>query len=73
MPLKEKPPRLTVYLPDTEKKELEKMSKNTGFSQTQLVVMATHSLLANYKAKGNIIFTELIGLNLNEKSSQNES
>ncbi|MFB4321603.1 hypothetical protein RB298_04595 [Priestia sp. BR_2] len=57
---KEKPPRLTVYLPDLAKSELEHMSNQTGLSQSQLVVMATLGLLANYKAKGNGIFTELL-------------
>lgn len=56
---KEKPPRLTVYLPDPAKSELEQMANRTGLSQSQLVVMATLGLLASYKANGNGIFTEL--------------
>ncbi|MFG1735333.1 CopG family transcriptional regulator [Paenibacillus sp. 843] len=60
MSSKEKPPRLTVYLPDLAKSELEQMANQTGLSQSQLVVMATLGLLANYKARGNGIFTELL-------------
>lgn len=60
--MKEKTPRLTVYLPETAKQELTQMAENTGLSQTQLVVMATRSLIANYKKKGNEIFAELIGI-----------
>ncbi|MEX3620735.1 hypothetical protein [Paenibacillus glucanolyticus] len=59
---KEKTPRLTVYLPDPSKSELAQMAKNTGLSQTQLVVMATHSLLANYRAKGDAIFSGLLSI-----------
>ncbi|MEK3760069.1 hypothetical protein MKZ07_33260 [Paenibacillus sp. FSL P4-0338] len=68
MESKEKPPRLTVYLPESARKELLEISEKTGLSQTQLVVMATHSLIANHKAKGNAIFSELLGIssNLNE-------
>jgi hypothetical protein len=62
VPEKEKTPRLTVYLPDPSKSELAQMAKNTGLSQTQLVVMATHSLLANYRAKGDAIFTGLLSI-----------
>ncbi|KOP64851.1 hypothetical protein AMS62_06020 [Bacillus sp. FJAT-18019] len=56
----EKSPRLTVYLPDVAKSELQQMANQTGLSQSQLVVMATLGLLANYRVKGNAIFTELL-------------
>lgn len=58
-----KPPRLTVYLPEQIKIDLQRMAKETGISQTQLVVMATHALLANYEAKSKTLFAELLNLN----------
>lgn len=62
MESKEKPSRLTVYLPETARTELLRISEDTGLSQSQLVVLATHSLIANHKAKGNAIFSELLGI-----------
>ncbi|SDS43334.1 hypothetical protein SAMN05444162_1466 [Paenibacillaceae bacterium GAS479] len=52
--------RLPVYFPPKMKDELREMSEQTGLSQTQLVVMATHSLIENYKVEGNAIFKSLI-------------
>lgn len=69
MESKEKPSRLTVYLPETARIDLLRIAEDTGLSQSQLVVLATHSLIANHKAKGNAIFSELLGIakNKNEK------
>jgi hypothetical protein len=62
MESKEKPSRLTVYLPEKSREALLQISEDTGLSQSQLVVLATHSLIANHKAKGNTIFSELLGI-----------
>lgn len=64
---KEKPPRLTVYLPEKTRADLLQMAQYTGMSQSQLVVMATHSLLANYKSKGSAIFAGLLSEGSNSK------
>ncbi|WP_289141821.1 CopG family transcriptional regulator [uncultured Brevibacillus sp.] len=56
---KEKNPRLTVYFPKNVKKQLSQMAEETGLSQTQLVVMATHGLLAQYKQHGQVIFSNI--------------
>ncbi|WP_239623998.1 methyltransferase domain-containing protein [Paenibacillus sp. H1-7] len=58
--MEDKSKRLSVYLPEKAKTELEQMAADTGLSMTQLVVMATHGLLANYKTAGNAIFSELV-------------
>ncbi|MBW4084195.1 hypothetical protein [Paenibacillus sp. S150] len=55
--------RLPVYFPPKMKEELREMSEQTGLSQTQLVVMATHSLIENYKLHGGGIFIQLIKKN----------
>lgn len=52
--------RLPVTFPGVVKEELEKMSEETGISQGQLVVLATQSLLSNYKVKGSFIFADLL-------------
>jgi hypothetical protein len=52
--------RLSVYFPPEVKAALEKMSEETGLAQTQLVVMATHSMLINYQTKGSFIFADLL-------------
>jgi hypothetical protein len=70
MESKEKPSRLTVYLPEKARTDLLNIANNTGLSQSQLVVLATHSLIANYKAKGNAIFSDLLGIGSN--SNENE-
>ncbi|MFB5268608.1 hypothetical protein ACE41H_17745 [Paenibacillus enshidis] len=62
MESKEKPSRLTVYLPEKPRAELLKIAQDTGISQSQLVVMATLSLIANYREKGHAIFSELLGV-----------
>ena len=36
------------------------MADETGLSMTQLIVMATHGLLANYSAQGGAIFADLL-------------
>lgn len=43
----DKTKRLSVYLPEKVKSDLEQMAEETGLSMTQLIVMATHGLLAN--------------------------
>jgi len=52
--------RMPITLTNHTKSELERMAEETGISQNQLVVMAVHSLLANYKAKGTFIFADLL-------------
>ncbi|MDT9027465.1 hypothetical protein [Rossellomorea yichunensis] len=52
--------KLTVSMPDSVKKGLEKMSVEVGMSQNQLFVIAAQSLLANYEAKGSFIFADLL-------------
>jgi SAM-dependent methyltransferase len=56
----DKTKRLSVYLPDKVKRDLELMAAETGLSMTQLIVMATHGLLANYKAQGGAMFAGLM-------------
>lgn len=53
-------PRLTVYFPKAIKDQLTRMAEETGLSQSQLVVMATHGLLAQYRKNGQDIFMNLI-------------
>ncbi|WP_342437972.1 hypothetical protein NSS79_01255 [Paenibacillus sp. FSL L8-0436] len=62
MESKVKPSRLTVYLPEKSRIDLHEIAQETGLSQSQLVVLATHSLIANHKANGNAIFSELLGI-----------
>ncbi|MBP1964066.1 class I SAM-dependent methyltransferase [Paenibacillus aceris] len=56
----DKTKRLSVYLPEKVKADLERMAEETGLSMTQLIVMATHGLLANYSAQGGAIFADLL-------------
>ncbi|NOU77124.1 methyltransferase domain-containing protein [Paenibacillus sp. LMG 31458] len=56
----DKTKRLSVYLPEKVKSDLEQMADETGLSMTQLIVMATHGLLANYSAQGGAIFADLL-------------
>ncbi|MFD0694004.1 methyltransferase domain-containing protein [Paenibacillus sp. GCM10027628] len=56
----DKTKRLSVYLPEKVKADLERMAEETGLSMTQLIVMATHGLLANYGAVGGSIFADLL-------------
>lgn len=58
--MSEKEKKLTVPFPVEHKALLEKMSAETGISQTQLVVLATISMLVNYKQKGSDIFADLL-------------
>lgn len=52
--------RLPVTFPNSLKKQLEQISKEVGISQGQLVVLATHSFVANYMEKGTFIFADLL-------------
>lgn len=52
--------KIPVSMPETLKKQLEKMSDELGLSQNQLTVMALHSLVANYESKGAFIFADLL-------------
>lgn len=52
--------KMPVSLPESVKQDLEQMSAEVGLSQNQLLVMATQSLLANYKANGSFIFVDLL-------------
>lgn len=60
--------RLPINMPESLKKDLEKMSEEVGLSQNQLAVMALHSLVANYESKGSFIFADL--LNPEHRSNQ---
>lgn len=50
------PVRFTLEL----KEGIEKMSKETGMAQSDLVKMATISMLKNYEMKGSFIFADLL-------------
>ncbi|WP_240421342.1 methyltransferase domain-containing protein [Paenibacillus periandrae] len=56
----DKTKRFSVYLPEKVKSDLEQMAYETGLSMTQLIVMATHGLLSNYKSNGGNIFADLV-------------
>lgn len=56
----DKTKRLSVYLPEKVKSDLEQMAEDTGLSMTQLIVMATQGLLANYAVQGGAIFADLL-------------
>lgn len=58
--MQEQSKRTVVALPDSLKSDLKTMSDETGISMAQLIVMATHSLVANYKNKGTFIFVDLL-------------
>ncbi len=58
--IKDKAKKLLIPIPDAYKELLEKMSNETGVSQTQLVALATISMLANYENKGAFIFADLL-------------
>lgn len=58
--IEDKTKRLSVYLPEKVKTDLEHMANETGLSMTQLIVMATHGLLSNYKSNGGDIFADLV-------------
>lgn len=59
MPTQEKK-SINVPFPTKTKEGLERMSKETGLSQIQLVLLATQSLIANYEQKGSFIFADLL-------------
>ncbi|WP_442602240.1 methyltransferase domain-containing protein [Paenibacillus sp. KN14-4R] len=65
----DKTKRLTVYLPEKMKADLEQMAAETGLSMTQVIVMATHSILANYKTHGSAIFAHLTNARQQEAAS----
>lgn len=52
--------KMLVYFPENTKEELEKMADELGLSQSQLIVMATTSMLANYRMRGSLIFADLL-------------
>ncbi|MFD0675668.1 MULTISPECIES: class I SAM-dependent methyltransferase [unclassified Paenibacillus] len=68
----DKTKRLSVYLPDKVKSDLEHMAAETGLSMTQVIVMATHSLLANYKSQGSAIFSSLLDTKQKESTLLSE-
>jgi predicted transcriptional regulator len=53
-------PRLCFPISDDLKERFEKMSEETQLTQSQLMNMALHSLIANYEVKGSFIFADLI-------------
>lgn len=52
--------KLTIPFPAEHKHDLERMSSETGLSQTQLIILATISMLANYEHKGSFVFADLL-------------
>lgn len=58
--MKDHSKRFPVSIPDSYKQELESMSKETGIAQGQLVMLATISMLVNYREKGAFIFADLL-------------
>lgn len=52
--------RLTLALPPDLKAGIEEMAEATKMNQSQLLLMAAHSLVANWKAKGSFIFVDLL-------------
>ncbi|MBM7651776.1 hypothetical protein [Neobacillus cucumis] len=52
--------RLCFPIPPDLKKRFEIMCEETKLQQSQLMLMALHSLLANYESKGSFIFVDLI-------------
>lgn len=56
-------PVINVNLPEDAKAKLEKMGKETGLSQANLIRLATLSLLENYESKGSFIFADLLNPN----------
>lgn len=56
----EKPNKLPVRLPDKLKIDLEQMAAETDISQAKLIKLSTYSLVANYQAKGSLIFVDLL-------------
>lgn len=52
--------RLCCPIPDDLKKRLEAMCDETKLQQSQLVLMALHSLVSNYESKGSFIFADLL-------------
>lgn len=51
---------ILVNLRTELKDELKEMSKELGLSQTDLIRMATESLIVNYRNKGSFIFADLL-------------
>lgn len=62
--------RKTVYFTDDLKAEVEQIAEETGLSANHLIVLATYSLVANYRAKGTFIFADL--LNPEHRSKKRE-
>ncbi|PAE34269.1 hypothetical protein [Bacillus sp. 7884-1] len=59
--------RLCFPIPEDLKNRFELMSKETNLQQSQLMLMALHSLIANYETKGSFIFADLINPEHREK------
>ncbi|MCM3593635.1 hypothetical protein M4D58_23725 [Brevibacillus borstelensis] len=68
--MKETEKRTPVKLPDQWRRELEKMSEETGIAMSHLMAMATISMLINYQNKGSFIFADL--LNPDHKNGRKE-
>ncbi|AIF45745.1 hypothetical protein [Virgibacillus sp. SK37] len=51
---------LPVSFPTDVKEKLAKMSDETGINQSNLIRMATHSMIINYESKGSFIFADLL-------------
>lgn len=58
--MKDQAKRIAIFLPPQFKEQLEKLSDETGLAQSQLVVLATISMLVNYENVGSAIFADLL-------------
>jgi hypothetical protein len=63
--------RLCFPIPEDLKKRFEMMCEETKLQQSQLMLMALHSLIANYETKGSFIFADLINPEHRERKKNN--
>ena len=52
--------RICCPLPEDLKERLEQMAQETRMQQSQLMLLALYSLVANYEEKGSFIFADLL-------------
>jgi hypothetical protein len=52
--------RQSINFPEGLKRDLKEIADETTFSVNDLVVMASYSLVSNYKDKGTFIFADLL-------------
>lgn len=51
---------MNIYFMDHVKDDLQKLSDETGMAMSHLVVLATQSLISNYRSSGSDIFASLL-------------